>query len=275
VLSLVDSPSLVNVALSRRMRTPVITVAPDTPLVTVPELLERHRISGLPVVLDGRLVGVLTTTDLVAEFDRTPSSPLAGAVARLMHGVVATIAPHAQIVEVAQTLARARVHRLLVVRESHLVGVISARDLLEDVAAAACVRPVAELMRADVRTADVGASIDTAIASLADARVRGIVVVDGERPVGVFTHREALSARKVPLPLRTRPIEHVMSREIVTVDSATEVARAAKVMLETDARRLLVVDGSELRGIVTALDLVTELATRREPACRALEDARR
>lgn len=43
----------------------VITVAPDTELETVYELLARHRIGCLPVVQDDNLVGIITKTDMV------------------------------------------------------------------------------------------------------------------------------------------------------------------------------------------------------------------
>ena len=46
------------------MRTDVIGVEPQTPLVDAVHLLLRHRISGLPVVNDGHVVGMLTKSDI-------------------------------------------------------------------------------------------------------------------------------------------------------------------------------------------------------------------
>jgi CBS domain-containing protein len=42
----------------------VITVTPDTPIKVACELLLKHKIGGLPVVADGRLVGILTESDI-------------------------------------------------------------------------------------------------------------------------------------------------------------------------------------------------------------------
>jgi acetoin utilization protein AcuB len=50
------------------MKTPVITVGPSDPIERAALLMEEHRISGLPVVEDERLVGIFTITDLLRAF---------------------------------------------------------------------------------------------------------------------------------------------------------------------------------------------------------------
>ena len=43
----------------------VITVTPDIPAETIARLIERHRIKCVPVVRDGKLIGIVTRADLV------------------------------------------------------------------------------------------------------------------------------------------------------------------------------------------------------------------
>jgi len=45
-----------------------ITIAPDAPLADVVDVLLEHKISGLPVVEQERLVGIITVTDLLIAF---------------------------------------------------------------------------------------------------------------------------------------------------------------------------------------------------------------
>jgi CBS domain-containing membrane protein len=52
------------------MTTDLITTTPDTPLAEAAQLLMKHKIGCLPVVTDGRLVGILTETDFVAHVAR-------------------------------------------------------------------------------------------------------------------------------------------------------------------------------------------------------------
>jgi CBS domain-containing protein len=42
----------------------VVTVTPDTSIEVACELMLKHKIGGLPVVADGRLVGILTESDI-------------------------------------------------------------------------------------------------------------------------------------------------------------------------------------------------------------------
>lgn len=49
---------------SQLMRTELVTIAPDATAITAAALLLRHKISGLPVLAEQRLVGILTKSDL-------------------------------------------------------------------------------------------------------------------------------------------------------------------------------------------------------------------
>lgn len=59
---------LSKLAIREVMKTPVITIASDEPIEQAALLMETHCISGLPVVDDHQLVGMLTITDLLRAF---------------------------------------------------------------------------------------------------------------------------------------------------------------------------------------------------------------
>jgi CBS domain-containing protein len=54
------------------MQTNLITASQDTPLSAIAELLTRHRIKRVPIVQDGKLVGIVTRADLVRAIVRSP-----------------------------------------------------------------------------------------------------------------------------------------------------------------------------------------------------------
>lgn len=63
------------------MASPVITVTPDTDLHEVARLMLAHKIGGLPVVDNGKLVGIITESDifrvmvdLLSEDEHSPSA---------------------------------------------------------------------------------------------------------------------------------------------------------------------------------------------------------
>lgn len=50
------------------MQSPVLTVGPDDPIEKAALLMEEHKVSGLPVVDNGAVVGILTITDMLKTF---------------------------------------------------------------------------------------------------------------------------------------------------------------------------------------------------------------
>lgn len=50
------------------MRTPLITVTPHNKVEDAALLMLKHKIGGLPIVAEGKLVGIVTTSDLLKAF---------------------------------------------------------------------------------------------------------------------------------------------------------------------------------------------------------------
>jgi|SRR5258708_40933 acetoin utilization protein AcuB len=50
------------------MRTPLVTVTPYNTVEDAALLMLKHKIGGLPIVSEGKLVGIVTTTDLLKAF---------------------------------------------------------------------------------------------------------------------------------------------------------------------------------------------------------------
>jgi len=55
---------LSKVTLKELMTTPVITVTPETPVQEAARIMAEEKIGGLPVVQAGKVVGIITETDL-------------------------------------------------------------------------------------------------------------------------------------------------------------------------------------------------------------------
>jgi predicted transcriptional regulator len=236
-----------------RMTSPALTQPADAAIPSVIALLEARAVSAVPVVSAGRLVGIVSTTDLVAANarDRRPET-----VADCMTSPVVTVGPDETVEAAAHRLVDAHIHRVVVTENDRVVGVLSARDMLEDVKRRRIELPIAHVMTRDVQTVDVGDTIDAAIERLVAGKVHGLVVLDGTWPVGAFTHAEALAARRLPPSLRSGPVEEVMSYETICLDQATPVYRAAAYAIAMNVRRLLVVDHRALVGVMSVVDLL-------------------
>jgi CBS domain-containing protein len=102
-----------------------------TPFKELVRLLDRHRISGLPVVdHDDKVLGVVSGTDLV----RAQAAPLGGGAAtaeELMSTPAVTVHPEQLVPDAARVMERHGVERLPVVdEEDRLIGIATRRDLL-------------------------------------------------------------------------------------------------------------------------------------------------
>ncbi len=62
---------LAELKIEKIMKRNVITVTPDTPIREAAELMLTHKIGGLPVVQDGKLVGIITESDIFRMIVRT------------------------------------------------------------------------------------------------------------------------------------------------------------------------------------------------------------
>lgn len=146
----------------------VFTVSPDLSVVDLEQELYAHRISGAPVVEHGRLVGVVSRSDIdrLISQERSRSaatsgyawqadpvegdeglvrSPTAAAmeslqktlVREIMTPDVLSVPPDARIGHVARVMHERRVHRVLVVEQGRLRGIITSLDLVRLLAEAA------------------------------------------------------------------------------------------------------------------------------------------
>ena len=123
------------------MQTAVRTVTSDTPVSEVLVSLADAQVSGLPVVdTRGRVVGVLSSTDLIAAQAEAPSAQERRilleqtSVRDLMTPRPLMIGPTAEVKEAARHMLYAEVRRLFVEDEGALVGVISQTDIVRAVA---------------------------------------------------------------------------------------------------------------------------------------------
>jgi CBS domain-containing protein len=130
------------------MTTEPITTTPDTPLKEAARLMVKHKVSGLPVVRDGKVVGMVTEGDFLRQEanrdqpyrfglldalfgDEPAPPPSAETVGEVMTEPVLTVTPEASLSEAARIMSSRRVKRLPVVAPNgSLVGVISRADVV-------------------------------------------------------------------------------------------------------------------------------------------------
>jgi acetoin utilization protein AcuB len=115
-----------------------VTASPETTLGEAQRLMRERRCRHLPVVEDGRLVGLVSDRDVRSALPSAAgivageavAAALARPVGQLMSRDLRTIPSRQPVEEAARTLHEARVGALPVVAAGRLVGIITADDLL-------------------------------------------------------------------------------------------------------------------------------------------------
>ena len=117
-------------------------------------------------------------------------------------------------------------------------------------------RKVKDAMTKNVKTVCPSATMAEAARLMKKDRIGCLVVTEGEGPVGIITERDlAFKIIAEERPLGTT-VGEVMTRDLKIVDKEKTLRDAAKIMAAHLIRRLPVVEGGRLIGIVTLDDIM-------------------
>jgi len=151
-------------------------------------ILKNKHISGVPVVKDGELAGIITRTDLL-------KNPEEEQMALIMTRDSITIEPHKSIVEAARVILRNNIRRLPVVEDDHLVGIITIADIIGTIARMDISTPISEYVGNHVVTVwgDTPLSVVGGIMELAD--VKAVPILDSSLELlGVASDKDLINA---------------------------------------------------------------------------------
>jgi len=123
-----------------RMSHPVIFVSPDMPIVDALNMMKTEHIRRAPVIKDGKLVGIVSDKDLL-NASPSPATSLSVwemnyllskiMVKEVMTKDVMTVAEDTPIEQAARIMADNKIGGLPVMRDGHVVGMITETDLFK------------------------------------------------------------------------------------------------------------------------------------------------
>lgn len=110
----------------------VVTVEPDTTLETAEELMRRGGFRHLPVVMEGRMVGVVTERDVLPPpglAASTVSAHRGRAVRSVMSKGIISVTPDDPLEEAARLLLDNKINCLPVLADGRLAGIVTGSDI--------------------------------------------------------------------------------------------------------------------------------------------------
>ncbi|MCW4052726.1 MAG: CBS domain-containing protein [Candidatus Bathyarchaeota archaeon] len=125
-----------------------------------------------------------------------------------------------------------------------MAGIVAVRDIMSK---------AIKVVRPDTLVKEV-------VATMNKFDIGSIVVVKGDRPVGIITERDILRRIVEPcLAPETLRAREVMTSPVVSIDANVSIDEAANAMAKKRIKKLLVVEREKLVGILTFTDIVTQV----------------
>lgn len=261
---------------------PAATVRGDETIRVASQRMKREGLGSLVVVKDANPVGMVTDRDLVLGTLCSRLDPGSVSVAQVASRPLISVEQEAPLRDAAQMMRQHAVRRLPVVDEKdQLVGIVTADDLLSLLAGelsglAVAVRmqspsgafqrkegaaAVVEHYKKEVATVPGDAMVREAADTLKAHAVGCLVVLRDGQPVGIVTDRDLLERVLADgKDAGATPVNEVMSQPLEVASPEDPLERVVDLMSAKGIRRVPVVRGGELIGIVTLDDVLVQVA---------------
>jgi len=197
-----------------------VTVSPDTGVRDIACLFVQREISGVPVLEDGVLVGIVTKSDMMKS---NLVANLAGRVADVMEDIV-TVSRYHSLDHVID-LIRERNDKLVVINNNGtLAGIISETSL----------------------------AFYERLGGRPGSEEKDITYLRKEEPAGTKKNRYVVRTSAIA--------EDAMTQPVITIGTDAPLAEAIRLMRDNHIGSVVATDGTDIRGIIKRDDIIREVA---------------
>ncbi len=231
------------------MTVPVITVEEDAKVLEAADVIEQHKIKRLPVSEGGRLVGIITQTDMIRLMT---SYGMWRGVEQVMSEDVATARGDSCVADVASFMSERGISCVLVMNGERVEGVFTERDLFKRVISKGrncCEVRIDEVMSVPVLSVNCNLSVFSASRMMEEKNVRRLAVMEDDRLRGIVTQTDIFKAVGGKLREEERGNMELLGCSgsgVVTLDTECRIAYINPSFMEL----LELSEGEDLRGSV-------------------------
>lgn len=208
----------------------------------------------LAVVAGRKVVGFVTERDLCRhlDVDLGPDTP----VTEVFNRAVETVPHTVTVLEAAKYMLERKARHLVVRGQGGtLLGLVTDKELVDALAVDFMVENVTcqELVRPGTVVAAPERPVRDALTLMRERDVGSVLVVDDDKPAGIFTERDA-TTRILGSPERlVEPLRQHMTRPVISVPTSAMVYKVILYMRQKGVRRVAVVreGAGVLAGILT------------------------
>jgi CBS domain-containing protein len=253
-----------------------IAIDKDQLVSFVIELMKKNRVSRLPVMDGGNLVGIVTEKDIVDRLSSTRDGGLSSSglrVSSIMSSNPRTISPEADGTEAAKEMITNNISGLPVLNsEGKLVGIITKTGLMRLCLSLGKIY-VGQVMTRNVSSISSNSRLVNAARLLLDKDLSLLPVVDEGKLTGIITYglialamsaiRERTDGKHIDKQIRQITVGSAMRASPPICHPDSKIKDGTKTMLDERLKGLPVLDYKErLSGILTKTDLVQLISNR-------------
>ena len=112
------------------------------------------------------------------------------------------------------------------------------------------------VMSSPVTTINSESTLEVAAQLMVQHDIGSVIVVEAKNPIGIVTERDITKQVIKGKDVLKKTIKQVMSKPLVTATPSMSIQDALQLMLKNKVRRLPILEGKDMRGIVTTRDLM-------------------
>jgi len=115
---------------------------------------------------------------------------------------------------------------------------------------------VRDVMNRNVITASEDINLKDAAKKMYNNKIGSLVIVRKNKLGGIITQTDVIRAISEDREIETTLVADIMNKNVITVEPSKTIEEAVNLMTEHKIKKLPVVDGGKLVGIITASDII-------------------
>jgi CBS domain-containing protein len=252
---------------SEIMSTSLITIDANDSVRNALRLMEKKNVSRLLVRKNKVVVGMLTERDLAERLGSEKERKLSDAhihVSSCYSKKLVAVEKDTDVKRIAELMLENKISSVAIIDEEKVVGIVTKTDLLKLFENSE--EPVEKIMTKSVRRIELGSRLLEARRMMRNYKIKRLLVTDKNKLVGIVTESDIAKAlglfRKLSEgkqwdeKMRKILVDDVMSSSVITLNPGDKLKKCVNVMLTKNISGIPVVEGEEIKGIVTKTDFV-------------------
>lgn len=239
----------------------VIGVQPGTSVLNAMQIMRDKNISCILILDNNKPVGIFTERDIVRSAVQFESGSYNEDIQSFMTCPLLTAEKNKNIIEAYRLMEENKIRHMVVVDgENQASGVLTFTDLIENLGYNYIdnVEIVSKIMIRMLSTVSRKTDTNQVLCEMIDKQISCVIITaPHNRPVGIFTERDAAGLLLKNSHSLKQTIDTAMSTPVQSISQVTLVKKAAAIMSNQNIRRVVVVDSDDkLIGLVTQSDIV-------------------